>query len=120
MLNDEVKLSDSEKVLYLAVKRPDASYSHKWKGPRLLELHTNQKAISKIEKYRDQRMFVKGSSNREIICSVMVDTVEKNEDGTFKVTFKDIREDQWVMPGEIRSFAGGFAEGRPPIPVPLS
>jgi hypothetical protein len=115
-----VNLSDLAKVLYLVVKRPDTAYAHKWSGARLLMLHTNQKAVSKIEKYRSERLFVKLASNREILCSVMVEDVKKNEDGTFHVTFKDIREDHWVLPGEIRTFAGGFAEGRAPIPVPLS
>lgn len=113
-------MSEVPKALYLVVKRPDPTYAHKWQGSRLLELHTNQKALSKIEKYKDERLFVKLASNREILCSVIVDTIQKNEDGTFLVKFKDIREDHWVMPGEIRIFAGGFAEGRPPIPVPLA
>lgn len=116
----ESKQEPEAKVLYLVVKRPDATYVHKWKGSRLLELHTNQKAMNKIEKYRNERLFVKLFSNRQILCSVMVDEVQKNEDGTFLVKFKDIREDHWVMPGEIRTFAGGFAEGRAPIPVPLN
>lgn len=120
MVGCEVNLSESETVLYLVVKRPDPSYSHKWQGSRLLELHTNQKALNKIEKYRSARLFVKISSKRDIVCSVMVDDVQKNEDGTFLVKFKDIREDPWVLPGSIKSFAGGFAEGVPPIPVPLN
>ena len=120
----EVNLSETEQAaamaLYLVVKRPDAVYAHKWQGSRLLELHTNQKALKKIEKYRNERLFVKLAANREIVCSVMVEDIQKNEDGTFNVKFKDIREDLWVMPGEIRVFAGGFAEGRPPIPVPMN
>lgn len=116
----EVKLSDQEKVLYLVVKRPDPSYTHKWMGSRLLELHTNPKAAKKIEMYRNERLFVKLSTKRDICCSVMVDEIQKNEDGTHLVKFKDIREDHWILPGEIRTFAGGFAEGRPPIPVPMN
>jgi len=118
--NGEVKLSEVATVLYLVVKRPDATYAHKWQGSRLLELHTHQKALNKIEKYRNERLFVKLPSSREILCSVMVEDIQKKEDGTYLVKFKDIREDAWVMPGEIRTFAGGFAEGRAPIPVPIS
>jgi len=50
----------------------------------------------------------------------MVDDVQKNTDGTYLVKFKDIREDPWVLPGEVKSFAGGCAEGRAPIPVPMN
>ncbi|NJM10020.1 MAG: hypothetical protein HC883_03795 [Bdellovibrionaceae bacterium] len=113
----EVRVDQPENVLYLIVKRPDSI--SKWKGSRLLEFQTNQKVMNKIEKYRTERLFVKGSSKRDILCSVIVDTVVKNEDGTYLITFKDIREDHWVLPGAIKSFAGGFAEGPPPIPVPL-
>jgi hypothetical protein len=117
-----VNVTDTEtkKTLYLAIKRPDPKFNHKWRGSELLELHTNEKAMGKIEKYRNERLFVKVASKRDIICSVMVDEVQKNEDGTFLVKFKDIRRDHWILPGAIKSFAGGFAEGPPPIPVPLN
>jgi hypothetical protein len=115
-----VKLSETESVLYLVVKRPDGAYNHKWQGARLLVLHTNQKTLNKIEQYRTERLFIKLASNREILCSVMVDDIEKKDDGTHLVKFKDIREDPWVLPGEIRTFAGGFAVGRAPIPVPMN
>jgi len=52
----EVNLSDAVKVLYLVVKRPDAVYSNKWMGSRLLELHTNQKVMNKIDKYKAERL----------------------------------------------------------------
>lgn len=113
-------MSETATVLYLAVKRPDPQYNHKWQGFRLLELHTNQKAMNKIEKYKTERLFVKIASKRDIVCSVIVDAVEKNADGTFLVKFKEIREDHWVLPGTIKSFAGGFAEGPAPIPVPFN
>ncbi|MGZ3721907.1 MAG: hypothetical protein ACXVA9_03180 [Bdellovibrionales bacterium] len=113
-------MADSNKVLYLIVKRPDATYNNKWMGSRLMELHTNQKVVNKIEKYRNDRLFVKIGAKRDIVCSVMVEDVLKNPDGTFNVKFKDIREDHWVLPGEVRSFAGGCAEGPPPIPVPMN
>lgn len=119
-MSHEVKLSDTNTVLYLNLKRPDPTYNHKWQGFRLLELHTPAKVMSKIEKHKDERLFVKVSTKREIVCSVVVDEVVKNEDGTFTVKMKEIREDSWVLPGAIRSFAGGFAEGPPPIPVPVN
>ena len=111
-------MSEAEKVLYLNVKRPDVAYNNKWKGARLFELHTTQKVMTKIEKYRNERLFVKLPSKRDILCSVLVEDVQKNEDGTYLIKFKDIREDHWVLPGEIVSFAGGCAEGPPPLPVP--
>ena len=113
-------MSEPAKVLYIVVKRPDPKYDHKWQGSRLLELHTTQVAVNKIEKYRNERLFVKVPTKREILCSVMVDDITKKEDGTFLIRFKDIRQDPWVLPGEVKSFAGGFAEGIPPIPVPLN
>gem|GEM_PF-5481487 len=109
---------DQSTVLYLYVKRPDSS--SKWIGGRLQEFQTNQKVISKIEKHKDERMFVKASSKRDIVCSVMIDQVTKNPDGTFLVTCKEVRQDVLIMPGVIKSFAGGFAEGPPPITVPLN
>ncbi len=113
-------MSEVEKVLYLVVKRPDLAYTHKWQGARLLVLHTNQKCLNKIEQHKTERLFVKLASNREILCSVLVDEIQAKEDGTHLVKFKDIREDPWVLPGEIRTFAGGFAVGRAPIPVPMN
>ncbi len=113
-------MSELQSVLYLVVKRPDPTYNHKWQGHRLLKLHTNEKAMNVIEKYRSERLFVKAFNKRDIICSVIVEDVLKNEDGTFVVKFKDIRRDHWVLPGEIKSFAGGYAEGPPPIPVPMN
>lgn len=113
-------MSETTKTLYLAVKRPDPNYQHKWQANRLLELHTNQKAMNMIEKYRNTRLFVKIASKRDIVCSVIVEEVVKNDDGTFNVKFNDIRCDNWVLPGAIKSFAGGFAEGPPPIPVPVN
>ncbi len=114
----EVTLDESQTVLYLYVKRPDSA--SKWIGSRLQEFQTNQKVITKIEKHKDERMFVKASSKRDIVCSVMIDQVTKNPDGTFLVTCKEVRQDVVIMPGVIKSFAGGFAEGPPPITVPLS
>ncbi len=105
---------------YLAVKRPDPKFKHKWRAAELLELHTTEKVIAKIEKYRNERLFIKVGGQREIVCSVLVDEIEKNSDGTYLVKFKEIRTDHWVMPGAIKSFAGGFAEGPPPIPVPIN
>jgi len=112
-------MSEPQNVLYLAVKRPDPTYKHKWRGAELLELHTNEKAKNMIEKYRSERLFVKVASKRDIVCSVIVEDIVKNEDGTFIVKFKEIRKDPWVLPGDIKSFAGGFAVGRAPIPVPM-
>ncbi len=113
-------MSETSKALYLMVKRPDPKGNHKWRGSELMELHTNEKAMGKIELHRNERLFVVVSTNRQIVCSVMVDEVQKNPDGTYMVKFKDIRRDNWVLPGAIRSFAGGFAEGPPPLPVPLN
>lgn len=111
-------MNDTKKTCYLAVKRPDPKFNHTWRGSELLDLHTIEKTIAKIEKYRAERLFVVVVSKREVICSVMVDEIQKNEDGTFLVKFKEIRRDHWVLPGAIKSFAGGIAEGPPPIPVP--
>lgn len=113
-------MSELKTAGYLAVKRPDPQFQNKWQGSRLLELHTNKKVMAKIEKYRNERIFVKAAAKREISCSVMVDEVRENADGTFLVKFKDIRTDHWVVPGAIKSFAGGFTEGPPPIPVPMN
>jgi hypothetical protein len=113
-----VKVSETQ-VLYLIVKRPDPKFQHKWRGSELLEFHTSEKARSKIEKYRGERLFVKITDKRDIVCSVIVEDVIANEDGTFVVKFNDIRRDHWVVPGEIKgTAAAGFVEGRPPIPVP--
>jgi len=114
-------LSETQVVLYLIVKRPDPKLRHKWRGSELLEFHTNAKAKAKIEKYRSERLFVKISTRRDIVCSVMVEDVLANEDGTFVVKFSDIRTDHWVVPGEIKgTAAAGFAEGRAPLPVPMN
>lgn len=107
-------------MFYLVVKRPDPKFNHKWRGSHLLELHTDQKIMNLIDKNRSERLFVKISSRRDIICSVIVDDAIKNEDGTFMVKFKEIRTDGWVLPGEIKSFAGGIVKGPPPIPVPTN
>lgn len=117
---NEVKVSETQNVLYLDVKRPDPKYHHKWRGSELLVLHTTQKAMDVIEKYRSERLFIKMASKRDIVCSVIVEDVLKNEDGTFMVKFRDIRRDHWVLPGGIKSFAGGLAVGPPPIPVPTN
>jgi hypothetical protein len=115
----EVNLSEAETVLYLIVKRPDAKLQHKWRGSDLLEFHANEKTKNKIEKYRGQRLFVKLSTKRDIVCSVVVEDVVSNEDGTYMVKFNDIRKDHWVVPGEIKGTAAtGFVEGRAPLPVP--
>src|SRR5882757_9705031 len=98
----EVKLSETQAVLYLIVKRPDPKCQHKWRGSELLEFHTNAKAKSKIDKFRSERLFVKISNRRDIICSVIVEDIIANEDGTFLVKFNDIRRDPWVVPGEIK------------------
>lgn len=112
-------MSETEDVLYLIVKRPDTKLQHKWRGSELLEFHTNAKAKSKIDKFQGQRLFVKISNRRDIICSVIVEEIIANEDGTFLVKFNDIRRDPWVVPGEIKgTAAAGFFEGRAPVPVP--
>jgi hypothetical protein len=114
-------VSEPETVLYLIVKRPDAKLQHKWRGSDLLEFHTNEKAKNKIEKYRGQRLFVKLSNRRDIVCSVIVEDVVTNPDGSFMVKFNEIRKDNWVVPGEIKGTAAtGFVEGRAPLPVPMN
>ncbi|MGE4130496.1 MAG: hypothetical protein AB7F86_02600 [Bdellovibrionales bacterium] len=113
-------MSEEKKVLYIVVRRPDAKYNHKWQGARMLELHTDQKAVNLIEKYRADRLFVKISTKREIICSVVVEDIQKNEDGTVVVKFNDIRTDHWVIPGEVKGNTRGYVEGPPPIPVPTN
>jgi hypothetical protein len=116
-----VNVSETGLVLYLIVKRPDPKLQHKWRGSELLEFHTNSKAKNKIEKYRGERLFVKLTDRRDIVCSVIVEDVISNEDGTFIVKFNDIRKDHWVVPGEIKGTASsGFVEGRAPLPVPLN
>lgn len=114
-------MSEAETVLYLIVKRPDPKLNHKWQGSDLLAFHATEKAKNKIEKYRGQRMFVKLSTRRDIICSAMLEEVVDNQDGTYMVKLNEIRKDHWVVPGEIKGTAAtGFYEGRAPLPVPLN
>jgi hypothetical protein len=113
-------MSEIQDVLYLIVKRPDTSFAHKWQGPHLMSFHANEKSMKLIEKHRNERLFVKVSTKREITCSVIVEDVQKNEDGTFMVNFKEIRTDHWVVPGTVRGVTRGCVEGPPPISVPMN